>query len=89
MIPFGLLLLLHSRGGFSRIGTLITAVGVAGFTVFGYVEIARSDSSTAALGLLFFPLYSVVAVVIAWLVDLGARTVVKRRARPSRNPIPR
>jgi hypothetical protein len=89
VIPFGLLLLLHGRGGFSNIGTLLTAVAVAGFIVVGYVEILRSDSSTAALGLLYLPIYSVVVVVIAAVVDLIARTVVKRLARPPGKPIPR
>ena len=74
-MPFALLLLLH-RHGFSDIGAVLTSVAVAGLYVWGYVDIERSDSSTAALGLLFLPTYFGLLVVIAWLVDLGTRRVL-------------
>ena len=81
-MPFGLLLLFHRRG-LSDVGAMLTAFVVSGLYVWGYVEIERSDSSTAAIGLLYLPAYFVLVVMIAWIVDLGARRVLSRLKPPS------
>jgi hypothetical protein len=82
-MPFALLLLFHRRG-LSDIGAMLTAVVVAGLYVWGYVEIERSDSSTAAVGLLYLPVYFVFVVTTAWLIDLGTRRVLNRMLKPPR-----
>jgi hypothetical protein len=84
-MPFALLLLLHRHGGLSAVGTLVTAIVVAALAAWGYVEIERSDSSTAGLGLLAFPLYFAGLVVVAWFIDIGVRRVVRRSPQ---NPQP-
>ena len=76
-MPFALVLLFRLYG-FSDAGTVITAVVLAGLTVSGYVAIERSDSSTAGIALLYFPLYLTVVVVIAFLTDLGVRHFLRR-----------
>jgi hypothetical protein len=79
-MPFLLILFLFRAFGFSDLGTVITAVVLAALTVAGYVAIDRSDSSTAGIALLFFPIYFEVVVVVAFLIDLGARHAVRRLA---------
>lgn len=81
-LPFALLVFFR-RLRFSDTGTVLTAVVVAGLTVLGYVEIHRSDSSTAALGFLWFPIWLAVLVLIAWLIDRGVGGTVRRFANPS------
>ena len=82
-LPFALLILLHKRLRFSHTGTVVTAFVAAGLTVLGYAEIHRDDSSTAALGFIWFPIWLAVLIVIAWLIDFGVRGTVKRLANPS------
>jgi hypothetical protein len=77
VMPLALVVLLH-RVGFSDVGTVVTAVVVAALTALGYVAVERDDSSTAGIALLFFPLYLLVLVVVAFFVDLGVRHVVSR-----------
>jgi hypothetical protein len=79
-LPFAILLLFH-RVGFSDAGTVLTAVVLAGVTFLGYVAVERSDSSTAGIALLYFPLYFTVVVVIAFFIDLGVRHVARRSNR--------
>jgi hypothetical protein len=83
VLPFGGLLLLHKQAGFSDVGTIVTASAVATFTVLGYVAIFRSDSSTAAIGVLYFPIWAGLLVIAAWLIDRGARSIVGRSADKS------
>lgn len=81
--PFALLLFLHSRLRLSDTGAVLVAVVVAGLTLLGYVAIHRDDSSTAALGFIWFPIWLAVLVAIAWLMDLGLRGMVTRFAKRS------
>lgn len=76
--PFAALAVLHGSGAFSTLGTVATAVAVAGLTVFGYVGIEGSDSSTAALGFIYFPIWWTLVVVAACLVDLAVRALQRR-----------
>lgn len=74
-VPFAVLALLHRRSGFSDLGTVVTAVIFTGLTVLGYIEVERSDSSTAALT---YPIWFTLLVVVAYLVDIGTRHVLQR-----------
>ena len=74
-MPFAVLALLRWYGRFSAAGTILTAVLVTGLTVVGYIEIDRSESSTAAIGLVYFPIWFTLLVVVAYVVDLGTRHV--------------
>lgn len=77
-VPFAVLALLHRRSGLSDLGTVVTAVIFTGLTVLGYIEVERSDSSTAALGFLIYPIWFTLLVVVAYLVDIGTRHVLQR-----------
>ena len=80
-MPFGVLLALHRWASFSGIGTVVTAVVVAGLTVVGYIAIERSESSTAGIALIYTPIWLAVLVFIAWLVDLALRWAAERGSR--------
>jgi hypothetical protein len=85
VMPFGLLLLFRTLG-FSDVGTVVTAVVVAALTVLGYVAIESSESSTAGIALLFFPIYFAIVVLGALLIDLGVRHAVRRFANRKAKP---
>ncbi len=52
-----------------------------GFMAWGYHAILTSKSSTAAIGLLFLPIYSVAVAVVSWSVIFLALFVVQRFKR--------
>ncbi len=83
VLPFAVIAVLHRGARFSAVGTASAAAVVAILTVVGQIAMHRSDSSTAVLGLIWFPIWFVLLVAIAWVVDLAARALVRRFGRRS------
>jgi len=85
--PFALIVLLRRTGDFSYPASAATTLLLAALAVALQVDIHRSDSSTAGLGLLFYPFWFGGVVTVAWTLDLGLRAVKRWFAsRPPNSP---
>ena len=76
-LPFLVLAVFTLARAISIPGALVGLAGLGAFTGLGYWSILTSDSSTAAIGLAFMPIYGVVAVFLLWGCDSLARAAFR------------
>ncbi len=77
--PFLLLAVLVFATALSRPAAVLAAIGLGAICALSFWAVSTSDSSTAVLGFLIPWLYGFPGVVLVFLVDVGTRSVWRRR----------
>jgi hypothetical protein len=76
LLPFAALAKMWE--GLTRTGRWLLFVALVVLTLAGQIAVETDDSSTAAIGFLFFPFYLLVGVLVGWVVDRAASDIGDR-----------